>query len=165
MSLTSRISVTLTADQTNPLDHGTPTFQLVKKIVQDFANGTGLNQASKLFSDTRTIAPSTTEDLDLNGGGLVDALGNVLVFAKINALIIRAHPANVNNLTLLGDANSVPILGTAATTSPLKPGGIFVYADPSSAGVVVTAGTGDIIQVANAGAGTSVTYDIFILGS
>jgi hypothetical protein len=29
----------------------------------------------------------------------------------------------------------------------------------------VTAGTGDILQVANSGAGTSVTYDIIVIGT
>ena len=35
---------------------------------------------------------------------------------------------------------------------------------PGAAGYAVTAGTGDILKVANSGAGTGVTYDIVIVG-
>lgn len=165
MTLTTRVAVTISAALTSALDLVTAGAPAVVKFVLDLAHGSGANQANKVFTDQRTIAASTTEDLDLNGGGLLDALGTVLVFAQVRVLYIKAAIANVNNITLFGDANSVPILGTAATTVTLKPGGIFLFVDPSAAGVAVTAGTGDIIQVANAGAGTSVVYDIIIVGS
>ncbi|KKK76436.1 hypothetical protein LCGC14_2863680, partial [marine sediment metagenome] len=61
--------------------------------------------------------------------------------------------------------NEVPYLSTAATTIAIKPGGCFQFADPSAAGVTVTAATGDIIQVTNSAAGTGVTYDVVIVGS
>lgn len=123
--------------------------------------GTGLNQADRMFTDTRSIA--APEDLDVVGGALTDAFGNVFTIAELKTLIVCTPSTNTGNVVLLGDAASVPILGTAATTVAIKPGGCFVFTDPSAAGTTVTAATGDIIQAAPS-AGTQV-YDILIIGS
>lgn len=129
------------------------------------ADGVGANQARTIFADNRTLAPSTTEDLDLAGGTLVDPFGAAFAPTKVRAIIIVAAVGNVNNVVIGGDVNSLPFLSAAATTVTLKPGGIFVFVDPSLAGVAVTPGTGDIIQVANSGAGTSVDYSVVIIGT
>jgi hypothetical protein len=48
----------------------------------------------------------------------------------------------------------------------LGPGGIFLFVNPGAAGIAtVTAGTGDILRVDNSGAGTTVTFDIVIIGT
>lgn len=127
--------------------------------------GTGANQADRLWTDTRTIAASTTEDLDIVAGGLTDAFGTTFTLAELKVLVVCASTANTNNVVLGGDANSVPFLSAATTTVSLKPGGCFVFTDPSAGGVAVTADTGDIIQVANSGAGTTVDYNIIMMGS
>lgn len=127
--------------------------------------GTGANQVDKVWTDTRTIAASTTEDLDFAAGGLTDAFGDAMTIAELKVLIVCASSSNTNNVVVGGDAASIPFLSTAATTTSVKPGGCFVLTDPSAAGIAVTATTGDIIQVANSGAGTTVSYDIIVMGS
>lgn len=131
----------------------------------DFTFGTGASQVDLMFTDTRTVAASTTEDLDVAAGGLTDAFGTTFTLAELKVLIVCAASTNTNNVVLGGDANSVPFLSAAATTISIKPGGCFSFTDPSAGGIAVTAGTGDIIQVANSGAGTTVTYDIIVMGS
>lgn len=123
--------------------------------------GTGLNQADRMFSDTRSIA--APEDLDVSGGALTDAFGTTFTIAELKVLIVCTPSTNTGNVVLFGDAASVPVLSAAATTVTLKPGACFVYEDPSAAGTTVTAATGDIIQAAPS-AGTQV-YDILIIGS
>jgi len=164
-SLTSKITVQVTGTLVNVLDLDTQVqAPLASQFTQSFANGVGANQANVIWFDTRTLAVSTTEDLDFAGGGLVDALGAAVAPAKIRAVIITSASANTQNITLFGDVNSVPLLSTAATTITLQPGGMYVFSAPATAGVAVTAGTGDIIQVAN-GAGTSVTYSVVVIGT
>jgi hypothetical protein len=164
-SLTSRIVVTLTATLSSQLDLVSAEAPLAKQALLDLANGTGSNQANVIWTDTRTIAASTTEDLDLVGGGLTDAFGVAFAPAKIKAIIVVASAANTNNVVLGGDANSVPFLSVTTTTTTLQPRGFYVQSWPANAGIAVIAGTGDIVQVANGGAGTSVTYDIYIIGT
>jgi len=164
-SLTASVELVVTGTLTNTLDLATVSSPLVIRRALALANGVGANQANVIWSDNRTLAPSASENLDLNGGGLVDAFGTAIAPARLRTVVIYAAAANTNNLTLFGNANSVPLLNTAATTVTLQPGGVYVYTAPATAGTVVTAGTGDIIQVANAGAGTSVTYDIVVIGA
>lgn len=163
-SLTSKVQVTVTAELVNVLDLGSqPTAKLVSAPTVSLGNGTGANQANVVWWDERTLTASTTEDLDFAGGGLVDAFGVAVAPAKLRAVVIQ-NTSSTQVLTLFGDANSIPILNTAATTYTLQPGGVFVGAWPATAGIAVTAGTGDIIQVANA-AGVSATYKIIVLGT
>jgi hypothetical protein len=164
-SLTSRIEIQVTAKLSSQLDLVAAEAPLAKQSLLDLTNGTGTNQANTVWSDQRTIAASTTEDLDLAGGGLTDAFGVAFAPVKLKALIVCASSGNTNNVVLGGDANAVPILSAAATTVTIQPKGCFVLTAPATAGIAVTAGTGDILQVANSGAGTSVTYDIIVIGT
>lgn len=164
-ALTSRFYVEFSGNYSNPLDLVTVSAPLSYKKSSDLATGTAANQADRVFSDTRTIAASTTEDLDVSAGALTDPGGAVFTITKLKMLIVCASSANTNNVVILGDTNSVPILSTAATTNAIKPGGCTTFFDPTLAGYTVTNSTGDIIQIANSGAGTSVVYDIVIVGT
>lgn len=163
-TLRARVAVHINATLTQTLDLVTADAPLVQQPFLDLTNGTGANQANVVWSDDRSLATGTTEDIDLVGGGLTDAFGATVAPARLRTVLIVSSASNTTNLTLFGDANSVPLLNTAATTVTLKPGGFYLYTDPSTAGTVVTAGTGDIIQVANA-AGATATYRIVILGA
>ncbi len=46
----------------------------------------------------------------------------------------------------------------------LKPGGMLCVYDPSAAGYSVTNSSTDLINMANDGADTGVTYDVLIIG-
>lgn len=164
-SLTSRVEVVISGTLFNALDFSGPSYPLAERRANDFANGAGANQANVVWSDQRTLAPSASETLDLVGGGLVDAFGVAIAPARLRALLIYASPANLNNLTILGNAASIPVLNTVATTATLPPGGIFLITKPDAAGIVVTATTFDLIQIANAAGVNSVVYDIFFLGA
>lgn len=119
------------------------------------ANGSGDFQADKLQASLRTLASATTEDIDIRGAA-VDPLGNAANMTVLKALEIISSPDNTTDLTIGGDANSVPFLGAVGHTIVIKPGGRLIWVAPKT-GVTVTAGTGDIIQVAN-GSGASATY-------
>ncbi len=149
--LSSKYTVDLSTTQSQ--------FNLSKTIALTF--GSAANQANMVFTDTRSTAGA--EDLDVSGGALTDAFGVVYTIARMKALVVCASTANTTNVVLGGDAASVPFLSTAATTTTLKPGGCFVLTDPSATGVVVTATSADIIQVAPS-SGT-VAYDILIIGA
>lgn len=164
-SLTARYYVEVNGNYTSALDLVSAVAPMSYKKSLDFASGTGANQADRIFTDTRTIAASTSEDLDIRGTSLQDAFGANVAMFEMKMLIVCAAAGNTNNVVLGGDANSVPFLSTAATTVAIKPGGCFTLMDPSSGGIAVTDTTGDVIQVANSGAGTSVTYDIVVVGA
>lgn len=151
----------------NTNDIGNAEHRISYNPSNQFSDGNADNKAEAIFSDTRTISASGTEDLDLAGSGLVDVFGNTLTFTKIKALLIFADGDNANNVLVGGDglAAWVGWCGDASDIVSVKPGGIFLMTAPKSAGMPVVATTGDILQIANSSSGTSVTYTIIIVGT
>jgi hypothetical protein len=133
-----------------------------------FDPGVGAGQVDKIFSDTRTLAPSTTEDLDLSGV-LLDAFGVAITFARVKAILIAAAAGNTNNVVVGGVANAWATLLSPAATGliTLRPGAFFCAGCGSAdaTGYAVTNATADLLHIANSGAGTSVTYDVVVMGA
>ena len=167
-SLQAAINVRQTATLAAP-DLGTvqpAAHDLLETLVATLTSGTGANQVDLLYSDTATLAASANTDIDLSGA-LANAVGGTSVFVKVRALIISAATGNTNNV-VIGAAATNPwatfLNGTGTMTLP--PGGFSANsAGTTVAGWAVTAGTGDLLRIANSGAGTSVTYSIRILGT
>jgi hypothetical protein len=113
-----------------------------------------------------TLGISSGQDIDL-AGVLTDPFGVALTFVKIKAVGIKAAAANTNSVNVSRPAsNGVPWFLAASDGFALGPGGIYLYCNPGAAGIAtVTAGTGDILRVDNSGAGTTVTFDIVIIGT
>jgi hypothetical protein len=167
MSLRSKLSVVVNATHSSTLDLGAGTVPLALTYAKSLANGTGAGQADKLFHDRRTLAASATEDIDL-AGVLADAFGSTITFARVKGLVIAAASGNTNNV-IVGAAAANPwtaLLGATGTVT-LRPDAVFAVlaGEADATGYAVTAGTGDLLKVANSGAGSSVTYDIVIIGA
>lgn len=168
MALTSKLSVGLAAKQTTTLDFGTPEASLVKNYAISLASGTGAGQADRIWTDTRTLTASSTEDLDL-AGTLADAFGVSTVFVKVKGLLVAAAAANTNNVIVGGAASNgfIAWVGAATHTVTVRPGGVLaLFAGAADLnGYGVTAGTADLLKIANSGGTTSVIYDIAIIGT
>lgn len=166
MALTATVRAEIGSSYTSVLDQGTATFPASVSSIIQFTNGSGANQVDRLFSDQRTITASSNEDLDL-AGSLTDAFGATLTFVRVKAIIVKAAAGNTNNVVVGGAASNqfVGPFGAATHTIAVKPGGALIFVAPDATGWAVTAGTGDLLRIANSGAGTSVTYDIQILGA
>jgi hypothetical protein len=160
----ANLSIKFDIDQRNQLDLAYGQFAPIVNWYGLLANGTASGQASQAWTDTRTLGPSATENLDL-AGSLINAFGTTLTFTKLKLLAIKADPANnvANFVQVTRPAsNGVPFFLAASDGLQLSPGGIFIFYDP--VGVTVTAATGDLITVTN-GAGTnSVNYDVLVVG-
>lgn len=126
-------------------------------------SGVAGGQADTVYATTQVITTGATLSLDVKGS-LLDAFGAAFTPAKLKVVYIFSSASNTTNLTLFGDAASVPILNTAATTSTLLPGGTFLMIQPPLAGIAVTAATADIIKIVNA-AGASATVDVVLIGT
>ena len=112
------------------------------------------------------IAASANEDLDLNGSTLQDTLGANLALTSVKMIVIKAADGNTNNVVYKPAAANgfLGPLGAAANTITLLPGQVALLTNFSAAGWTVTPGTADLINIANSGAGTTVTYDLLIVG-
>ncbi len=166
MALTSGVNVQLDALLTSALDLTTVSSPLTIAQHYPLSSGTGANQADKVWSDTRTLAASGTENLDL-AGVLVDAFGATITFVKVKAMLIRAASGNTNDVLVGGHATTAFVNWVSDPTDVVvvKPGGLFLLVAPNAAGYGVTAATGDLLKVTNSAGTTGVTYDVAILGT
>lgn len=171
MAVDATLNVSLVANSTKASVAGQfphDPAQLIKQYI--LTNGTGAGQSDVTYFAERTIGASSNDDLDLTGS-LVDNLGRTVTQARIKGLIVFAGPtsgtANTNNVVLgAAAANQWATLLNTTGTVQVRPGGLFMAwtGNTDSTGYLITAGTGDIFRVANGGAGTSVTYQIFVFG-
>ncbi|MEV8432000.1 hypothetical protein ACWHLZ_28060 [Streptomyces chartreusis] len=166
MALTrTRVEVKVTTTQTKPDDLSVPQDAVEVLKALSFADGAGAGAVNLLFHDRRTLAASGTENLDL-AGVLSDKFGQALTFARVKAVLVVAAAANTNNVNVTQPgSNGVPLFLAAGDGVGVRPGGLFLWVAPDAAGAAVTAGTGDVLTVTNSAAGTSVTYDVLILGA
>lgn len=164
MAFSGRVVSTWRGEYTKTSDVASGEQNVDSSLSVTYANGVGANQANVFFADTRTLAASATEDLDLTGS-LSDVFAASLVNARIKAIRISAASGNTNNV-IVGAASATQwsTLLNAAGTVTLHPGAYFEAATPTAAGWTVTAGTGDLLKIANSGGSTSVTYTIELIG-
>lgn len=130
----------------------------------NFSDGAGANQINTIWQDTRQIAASGTDQIDL-AGGIADAFGNTLTLTKVKGIFIFAHSTNTNDLLVGGDANAfVDWVSDATDVIVVRPGAFFCLCNPNAAGYAVTSGTGDVLLVTNSAGSTVVDYDIILFG-
>ena len=165
MNLAATIKVLLQLVGTNPLDLVTPQANHDITTQIDYTTGAGANGANELFSDTRTLADNTSENLDL-AGSLTNAFGTTVAFARVKFIYIK-NKSTTQVLSIGGAASNQFINWVADATDIIKirPGGVFLLIAPDATGYPVTAGTGDLLKVANGNAGSSTDYDIIIGGA
>jgi hypothetical protein len=168
MPLESRLSISATAKLTQTQDLGSAVATAVKSLTVALASGTAAGQADKLFADTRSLAASANEDLDLAGTMLQDPLGANLTFVKVKGLLVAASAANTNNVVVGAAASNAwtALLGATGTVT-VRPGAVFAaFAGAADAnGYAVVASTGDLLRIANSAGGSTVSYDIVVLGT
>ncbi|WP_395109784.1 hypothetical protein [Actinomadura sp. SCN-SB] len=165
MALTSRVSVELAAVLTGTADFGAPSSRVNISQQLDLASGTGAGKADKIWSDRRTIAASDSEELDL-AGSLTDVFGGTITLATVKVLYVKAAASNTNDVVLGAAAENAwdTLLGDAGTVT-LRPGAVFLVAATSANPWGVTASSADLLKVANSSSGSSVSYDIAVVGA
>lgn len=141
---------------------------------ESMIDGDDYGKANKVYGPIRrTLAGGAAEELDLAGGSLKDRKGNALTFTKVRLLLV----INVKSKDTVGATFEIGgSIGTAGENFllfkaendvyELGPGAIFFIYEPSAAGLPVTAGTGDLLRIANVSSPSiSMSYDILIIGS
>lgn len=164
-TLTPKIEIKLTGTRQNVGDLETANVTLAKTITHALTNGTSDKQADVIFSDTRTLTTGANETLNLAGSLVDSAFGSTLTFVNIKAIMIFSK-LDANRVLTVGGAASngfATPFGASTDTIKINPGGSLVLIAPNT-GYAVTAGTGDLLKIANASGG-STTYDIIIIGT
>lgn len=167
MTVAGKIGVLISLAEGKALDLGNANVPLERTYQTILANGTGAGQVDRIFHDTRTISASSNDDLDL-AGVLTDTFGATLTFVKVKGIVVVAAAANTNNVVLGGASNTFSTWLTGTNPAVLvRPGTMFalICGVADTTAYAVTATSADLFRISNSGAGTSVTYDIYIIGT
>jgi len=168
MALTTNLRVSVASKQSAALDLGSDESNISRSFAVSLASGTAAGQADRLYSKTHTLAASTNVDLDL-AGGVTDANGVTITFAKVKGIYVEAASGNTNNVVVGAAASNAFVgpFGAGTHTLSVRPGGLKLIAVGSADlnAYAVTAGTGDLLRIANSGAGTAVTCHVIIWGT
>lgn len=156
--VTSKIQITSYSDSSDKVvDLG-----FVESQTTSYTAGTGSGAANHAWHDTRTVSSGGNEDLDLAGG--LSRGGYAYTFTKVKAIYVEASSSNTTNVQIKSAAAN-GFTGPFADPSDIiniPPGGVFLVTEPAD-GWAVTAGTGDLINIADSGA-ADITYTIVIVG-
>lgn len=164
MTLSTVIDVNLSILLANALDLGSAKYETPINRRITLPTGVATGQADQIFTDTRTVAASGTDALDL-AGSLIGPLGGTLTFVKVKAVLVRAAAGNTNAVRVnRPPTNGLPIFLAASDGVDVLPGGVFLWVG-QGAGVTVTPATGDLLNCDNSGSGTPVSYDVVIIGT
>jgi hypothetical protein len=165
VALDTRLKLTLSSLLTGATDLQPRSAPLNYQVSKALTNGTGANQANAMFSDQREIAASGNDDLDL-AGTLTDAFGATVTFARVKLLLIKAADTNQNNLVVGGASSTFTswVTGTNAAVV-VRPGGLLVLSAADATAYAVTATSADVLRLSNSGAGSSISYDIVVIGT
>lgn len=126
--------------------------------------GNGAKQMQTFYRAARTLAPSTNDDLDLSGV-LLDDNGATILFTEVKVLYIENTSATETLTIGNAAANAVSTMyGATSHTEKILPKTKKLIWTEDATGYGITAGTADILRIANSGGG-STTYNILIGGN
>jgi hypothetical protein len=163
-SLTGNSNVNINFNESGTFDLVSGSLQHKRSISLAWLNGSGAGQATKIYSDSFSVAQSTNTDLDLSGA-LTGVYGAV-VFTAIKGILVAAGTnTGLGNLIVGNVTNGIVAPFGAATHSiAIAPGGFFATANPSAAGFTITAGTADLLRIATAATAGTYTFDVVVWG-
>ena len=165
-TLETRIALEIQLALLEGVDLGTRKFEPVIKRLKNLGSGAGLDQASQLFTDTRSLAGSATEDLDFaSGGGLVDQFGVAIAFTKLKLLYVSCALANLNNLEVVSGAAGIRFLKASGDAIIMHPDSYICLVWPTAGGITVTPTTADLITFTNAAPTNTISYDVVAVGA
>jgi len=166
MTVSTKLSMSIAVTLTEVIDMGERSANVARKFAATLGSGTAVGMADRVFLDTRTLGPSATESLDLNGSTLFDPFGVAFAIVKVKAIMIASADANINDILVGNAATAWAALLGATGTVLLRPGASFsAFAGVAdAAGYAVAAGATDLLKILNNAGTNSVTYDIGIAG-
>ena len=129
------------------------------------SNGTGANQSDRVAMDARTLAASTSEDLDLQTMTTTPD-GTALALVELRSLTIKASASNTDNLEIGPGASNglTSLFADASDRMKVAPGATVTLIAPKDASYPVS-GTIKVLSVSNTSSSSSSSYTILVIGT
>ena len=136
-------------------------------VVSDvrLSDGTSADQSDRCGFDERTIAASTSEDLDLQTI-TAPSSGAALGLEELRSITIKAATGNGDNITVGPGASNgfTGFLADASDRLILAPGTTFTLVCPQD-GKYDVSSSNKVLSVTNSSSSVSATYTILLIGT
>jgi len=128
-------------------------FERIPLSAGSWTYGTGANQVNCVYAANTTLADDGTDTINLYSGGLLDVFNRTITMSSLKFLYIKNNSTDAT-LEVLGTAvTGLDIVKDPTDIILVKPGGYFLWVDPSAAGTVMT--TNLSLKLLHGGTGTS----------
>jgi hypothetical protein len=126
--------------------------------------GTSANAVQIVYADTTTLADGGNSTLDLYASGsLLDVFGRALTMTALKFLYIKNNSSDATLEIGGGAALDLLLFKDTSDIVKIKPLGVFVWADPSAAGMLVS--TNKNLKLTHDGTGSStMAVDVIAMG-
>ena len=123
--------------------------------------GTAANAVNVIYADTTTLADGANTTLDLYASGsLLDIFKQALTIEAVKFVYIKNNSADATLKVGGGASNDLDIFAATSDIALIKPGGVFLWVDPSAAGLDIT--TNKNLKIEHDGTGSS-TMDVDVI--
>lgn len=172
MSLTSTIVTQFTGKETAGGDLKSGSIETaLARVTKTLADGSGLNQANRLFADSGSLAGAANATFDLfDFNGAKDGQGNTFALTKIKAIVVRNKATDAGAILRVGGEGTTAAFmsvngSDTVHIADVAPGGELVLVAPSAAGYAVADSTNHLLKLANQSGSVALAFDIVILGA
>jgi len=156
-------------------DSSTASDQHIINATNSFSNGTGANQAQRMWYDEgRALTASQAEDLDMfdlaafdiGGGAGLDSLGQAHAITGVKMIYVKNLATSAGSL-VVGNKNATtawnaPFNASDTGAITLAPGAWFCITDPTALGFDVTDTDNHLLTFTDAG--STCSYDVAFIG-
>lgn len=153
----SRLSVVY--EQTNPTGQ-LPAWKPSLAHSLPVSDGTGLNQANRIYVQESTIAASGTATFNV-ASGLTDVFGNAIALTRVCEVWVEHLNESASTSTITVGGGSNPLWATLSVA--IRKNGDFRFRDYSATGLAVTTNT--TVTLTNNSGSLIASYRIIIVGS
>lgn len=136
-------------------------LETISVLTAGWSYGTAANKVNVIFADKRTLADGASETLDLYASGsLLDVFNRALTIEGLKFLYIKNNSDDATLKVGGGASNDLDIFAATSDIILIKPGGYFLWVDPSAAGLDIT--TNKNLKIEHDGTGSD-TMDVDVI--
>jgi hypothetical protein len=126
--------------------------------------GTGAGAVNVIYAEKITLGDGNNVTIDLYASGTyTDVFNRALTLSALKVLYLKNNSTDATLNVFGGASLDVGILAATNDILAIKPGGTFIWVDPSAAGLVTT--TNKNLKITHNGTGSStMAVDVIVLG-
>ena len=161
MSLSTLLTLKVSALQENARDLVTGRADLAKKYTVTLPTGTGAGQADHAFSDQYSIAASGTQIVDLSA--IANGVGQSIKFTNVKAIIVSQTGGSSIKVAPNATEGFADWIGGTTPSVEIGDGGVMVVSEPA-AGWGITDNVDDKLLITNNDGSNTAVVDVIVIG-